>query len=141
MGFNDMEIHDDTNFLKVGAGESVQFHLISKDPVKSVTHWIDKKPTPCEGKTCSLCVNKHRPRRSWKVSVYDRKTETVKEFEFGPQIAAQLKNIAELLVENHQTIHDVDIRVKREGSTKEDTEYFVNQVPSKGPVPEDAIPF
>lgn len=139
MSFNDMEVDDESNFLKIAPDQSVQFNILTNDPIKKITHWIDKKPTLCEGKRCDLCSQGNKPRKSWTAKVFDRKSGNIKEFEFGPQIANQLKNISQMLTENQQSIHDVDIRVKREGSML-DTEYLVIHVP-KTPLPDDLPPF
>lgn len=138
MGFHDMDLESgDDKYLKIDPGATVQFHILSKDPIKTVNHWINKKKSECEGKTCDYCAQGDRPKKGWKVKVFDRGSLTVKEYEFGPQVAAQIKNIAEILAENHQTVDDIDFRIKREGSGLMDTEYFVNQVASRGPIADD----
>lgn len=144
--FSEMETDTDSKFLKINPGESVQFHIISQEPKKSISHWINGKKFECEGDPCEYCSSGNKPRKGWKMRVFDRNSKTVKVYEFGPQVAAQIKNIDEILTENQQSVHDVDLRIKREGSGALDTEYFVNQVPMKEPVPaglieDDSIPF
>lgn len=146
MGFNDMEIEKgDGKFLTIEAGQSVQFHILSPEPIKTLNHWTkNKKKIECVGKGCEICTNGDKPKKGWKIKVFDRGTSTVKEYEFGPQVAMQIKNIAEILAEEQKTVDDVDFRIKREGSGQFDTEYFVNQVPSKEPVPlqpDEEVPF
>lgn len=133
----DVEKNDD-KYLKIGAGESVQFHILSESPTKTLNHWIEKKKTQCEGKVCDYCAQGDKPKKGWNIKVWDRKDLKVKEYEFGNQVAAQIKNIVDILTENQQTVEDIDFRIKREGATLVDTEYFVNQVPAKEPVPAEA---
>lgn len=140
MGFKDMDTEGESNFLKIEAGSFVQFNILTDEPTKMVTHWIQRKPNPCEGTKCHYCDSGNKPRKSWRIKVFDRKTGTSKDFDFGPQIAAQLKNIDSILQENSLNIRDVDIRINRQGAGLEDTEYFVVQVPKK-PLPDDATPF
>lgn len=145
MGFADMDIGSgNEKFLSIKAGDIVQINIVSKEPRATLTHWINREKSDCSGKKCVNCSEGDKPRKGWKVNVFDRKTETIKEFDFGPQIAAQIKEIAGILKENGQTIHDIDLRIKREGAGPTDTEYFVNQVPKKGSVPEvseEEVPF
>jgi hypothetical protein len=134
-----MEIENENEkFLKINPGEAVQFHILSQDPMKTVNHWVNKKKIECEGKTCDYCAQGDKPKKGWKVKVWDRKSLTVKDYEFGSQVAAQIKNIAEILSESQQTVDDIDFRIKREGAGQLDTEYFVNQVPSKESIPGEA---
>lgn len=138
MSFAKMEIDSgDEKFLKIKAGDVVQFHILSQDPIKTVSHWINKKKFDCEGKICEYCAQGDKPKKGWKIKVWDRKSLTVKDYEFGPQVAGQIKNIAEMLAENQQTVDDVDFRIKREGADLE-TEYFVTQAPNREPVPSSA---
>jgi len=138
MGFNDFEIETgNEKYLKIKSGEAVQFHILSKEPTKISSHWVNKKKNECMGKVCEYCANGDKPKTGWKIKVWDRKSLTVKDYEFGPQVAAQIKNIAEILAENQQTVEDTDFRIKREGADLE-TEYFVNQVPAKEPIPSEA---
>ena len=138
-GFREMDTDsEDSKFLKINPGEAVQFHILSQEPIKTMSHWINKKKFECEGKMCDYCAQGDKPKKGWKVKIWDRKTLNVKDYEFGPQVAAQIQNIAEILAENQQTVDDIDLRIKREGSGALDTEYFVNQVVSKEPIPSEA---
>lgn len=139
MGYDDLETQDNSNYLKIEPNTKVQFCILSPDAEKKVTHWIEKQPFSCDGKGCSNCSEGNKPRKSWSAKVFDRGSGKIKEFEFGVQIANQLKNIAAMMQENQKTIHDVDIRVTREGSGM-DTEYLVLHVDKK-PLPDDLPPF
>lgn len=140
MGLKDLDTGMDDNFLRIEAGNFVQFNILSDDPQKLITHWINRKPSPCPGTDCEFCQSGNKPRKSWRIKVFDRKSGTVKEFEFGASIASQLKNMASVLAESGSDIKDVDIRINRQGAGLEDTEYFVIQVPKK-PLPDDLPPF
>ena len=136
MSFSNFEIETgNEKYLKINPGDVVLFHILSKEPIKVANHWINKKKYECNGKSCAHCDEGDKPKKGWKIKVFERKDKVMKEYEFGPQVAAQIRNIAEILAENQQTVEDIDLRIKREGSGME-TEYFVNQVPKKELVPE-----
>lgn len=136
-GYVGMEIETGGGkYLRCKSGEVVQFHILSEHPKKILTHGFGKERLSCTGEGCHTCEEGAAPKQRWLINVWDRKGKAVKIFEFGPQIASQLKNIAEMLAENQQTVQDVDIRIKTEGANL-DTEHFVNQVMSKDPLPTD----
>lgn len=139
MSFTDIEIEDNSDFLKFKSGEVVTFRILSQTPDKTVVHWIDKKKASCTGaKTCEYCAQGDKPKQRWQCEVWDRKSQSVKKIEFGAMIAGQMKAIAEMLAESQATIHTVDIRVKTTGSNLE-TEYSVLHVPSNGTIPTDIM--
>ena len=136
MSFTDLDIEGGSDYIKLTAGGIVTFHILSQTPEKSVIHWKDRKKSVCLGKACEFCLDGDRPKQRWTCSVWDRKDQKVKKFEFGSMIASQLKSIAELLAESQQTIQNVDIRIKTTGSGLE-TEYSVLHIPSNGQIPQD----
>lgn len=145
MSFLEMEIDSGGDYIKLTAGSVVTFHILSQTPDKKVIHWVQKKKILCEGKICELCANGDKPKQRWTCDVWDRKDLKIKKLEFGSMIAGQLKSIAEMLGENQQTIHQVDIRIKTTGSGLE-TDYSVLHVPMSGTLPSEveekyAIPF
>ena len=136
MSFDNMDIQTGNDkFITLKAGESVQINIISEEPMKSINHWVNKKKLVCTGKACEICKSGDSPRQGWKVNVIDRKDGKTKEYEFGTQVAIHIKEIASILRESEQTVHDIDLRIKRVGSGQFDTEYFVNQVPKKSSAP------
>lgn len=145
MSFIDIEVQQSGDYIKLTAGVIVTFHILSQTPTKSVVHWESKKKTDCTGRDCEMCAKGNKPKQRWVAEVWDNKESKVKKLEFGPMIASQFKAIAEMLGENSQTIHDVDIRVKTTGSDLE-TEYSVLHVPMTSSIPEEikdkySVPF
>ncbi len=135
MSFADMKI-EGGKFLKIESGETVDIHILSKEPVKQVIHGFGQEKLACSGSDCHMCAEGETAKQRWLVNVFDRKDKKVKIFEFGPTIARQIKNIAEMLEESEQTIHDVDLRIKAEGSGL-NKEYTVMQKPISGEIPAD----
>jgi len=138
MGFNDLDIESGGDYIKLTGGTTVTFHILTRDPKKQTIHWENQKKSSCTGKVCEMCAKGNRPKARWTVEAWDRKDGTLKKLEFGNMIATQLKAIAEMLAENNQTIHDVDIRVKTTGSSLE-TEYSVLYVPMSGSIPQEVV--
>ena len=136
MGYSDIQIDSSSDYVKLTAGEVVTIHILSRNPEKTVIHWVNKKKELCPGEGCENCETGNRPKARWLISVWDRKDKKVKKMEFGAMIATQLKGIAEMLSENSQTIHQVDIRIKTTGSDLT-TEYSVLHVLMSGEIPQD----
>lgn len=138
MSYTDLNVEVGGDYIKLTAGTVVTLHLLSHKPESSVVHWINKKKTVCEGKECEACLSGDKPKQRWVADVWDRKEQKVKKLEFGAMIASQIKAIAEMLAENEQTVHEVDIRIKTTGSNLE-TEYSVLHVPMAGIIPADVM--
>lgn len=138
MSYSDMDIESSGDFLKLKAGETVTFHILTRVPEKNVIHWVDKKKINCIGKDCDICASGNKKKARWTISVWDRKSETVKKLEFGTAIANQIKAIAEMLEETGKTVHDTDLRIKTMGTSLE-TEYTVLPVPLGASIPEDVL--
>ncbi len=142
-GFTSLEIEASSDYLRTKSGETVTFHILSEQPKKENAHWVGpdggkKEKKACIGKNCEFCMDGNIAKQRWTCDVLDRKDGKAKKFEFGAMIAGQIKNIAELLAENQQTVHDVDIRIKTTGSGLE-TEYSVLYVPKTGSVPQEML--
>jgi hypothetical protein len=135
MSFTDMKI-EGGKFLKIEGGQTVDIHVLSKEPVKQVNHGFGQEKVSCSGANCQLCEEGETAKQRWLINVYDRREKKVKIYEFGPSIARQIKAIAEMLSESSQTIHSVDLRIKAEGEGI-NKEYTVMQKPSAGEVPSD----
>lgn len=113
--FSDMEIGSGL-YLKIDAGEIAQIRILSKSPVKKVVHSEEgKMPIKCIGPMCALCKDGVPVRTRWKANVYNRKTNKVQIFEFGPKIAKQIKNIAKMLEDEGNTVNQIDLRISAIG--------------------------
>lgn len=136
MSFANIDVETSSDFIKLKAGEVVTFHILSETPDKKIVHWVNKKKVVCSGAGCQACIDGDKPKQRWTADVWDRKDQKIKKLEFGAAIASQFKSIAEMLAENAQDIHQVDIRIKTSGSALE-TEYSVLHVPKSGSIPAD----
>lgn len=135
MSFTDLKI-EGGKYLKIDGGDTVDIHILSKEPVKQVIHGYGQEKLTCSGEQCHLCEEGETPKQRWLVNVLDRRDRKVKIFEFGTSIARQIKAIAEMLAESQQTVHHVDLRIKAEGSGL-NKEYTVIQKPMGGEIPPD----
>ena len=137
-GYGDIDVESGGggDYVKLVTGNPVTIHLLSREPKKSIVHWVNRKKETCLGNVCELCKDGNKAKVRWLSEVWDRKDQKLKKFEFGNMIAAQLKSIAELMAESQQTVHDVDIRIKTTGSGLE-TEYSVLHVPKSGEIPQE----
>lgn len=135
MSYQDMDVDAGAGkYLRVKGGESADIHILTEVPFKMVCHGFGKERLTCAGKECRMCAEGETPKTRWIINVFDRKDNAVKIYEFGPSIARQVKAIAEMLAEQQQTVHDVDLRIKAEGSGM-DTEYTVLHRKMTGPMP------
>lgn len=122
-------------YLKISGGETADINILSPHPIKKVVHGLGKTTTNCLGDKCEHCQAGEKPRQRWIINVWDRKDKTVKLFEFGPMIAKQIKDNAEMLRDENKTVHEVDFRIKCTGSGM-DTEYTVMRKELGEPIPD-----
>src|SRR4051812_6524082 len=137
MSYADLKV-DSGKFLKIEAGRSVDIHILteSKDVVVRYNHGFGKEQLSCSGDACNMCADGEKRSQRFAINVLDRADSKVKIFEFGPMVAGQIREIAEMLKEDNQTVHDIDLRIKKivEG---EKTSYITMQRPSAGKIPAD----
>lgn len=115
MGFSDLKI-DDGKFMKVDAGDTQTIRILSKEPFKKLVHRGQTKTVPCTGDTACLPCKEGNPSKvRWACNVYNRKLAKVQIFEFGSMVGKQLKNIAKMLEDEGNTIHQVDLRISADG--------------------------
>lgn len=137
MGYDNIEVKDNSSFLKVKEGNIAHIHILSKEPKIEGVHWIGKEKTSCVGDGCQTCQS-DKPKQRFKINVWDRKAQMMKAYEFGAGIMNDLKENAIMLKEDGLTVHDVDFKIKAKGAGK-DTKYTVSQVPKKEPCPVEYI--
>jgi len=114
-------------FLKLEKDETVKLQIVSDSPTMVLYHGFGETKENCAGPKCALCHEGSIPIKKWIVEVEVDGKE--KQWEFGVMVAKQIKNIAETLESVGKTINEFDLIVKREGSTKENTKYFINYLP------------
>lgn len=136
MSYADLKV-DSGKFLKIETGRPADIHILTKseEVVVRYNHGFGKEQLSCTGHDCNMCAEGEKRSQRFLINVYDRSDGKVKIFEFGPMIAGQIRDIAEMLKESGHTVHDIDLRIKKtvEG---EKTSYMTMQKPMSSPIPE-----
>lgn len=136
MSYAELKV-DSGKYLKIEPGRPVDVHVLTKseDVVVKYNHGYGKEQMPCTGVGCDSCAEGIKRQQRFIINIYDRSDQKVKIFEFGPMIAGQIRDIAEMLKESNQTVHDIDLRIKKtvEG---EKTSYMTMQKQMLSEVPD-----
>lgn len=137
MSYADLKV-DAGKFLKIEAGRAVDIHILTKseDVVVRYNHGFGKEQLSCTGDSCNMCADGEKRSQRFLINVLDRADKKVKIFEFGPMVAGQIRDIAEMLKDAGMTVHEIDLRIKKtvEG---EKTSYMTMQKPVTGEIPSD----
>ena len=152
MGWQDTKIVDTGKYFKVKPGEIKICHILNKEPEYGFIHWVNNKKEICNGNACALCQEGHKKLQRWNTDVIDRGDGKKKEFQFGPEIAGQIRDIAAMLVMQKKTIQDIDLMIKATQLENRVTYKVMNvdkpnegndQPPEEEPSPdsEDEVPF
>ncbi len=139
MGYGDLPIEKSAGkFLKIESGQTVDIHVLtpSEEVAMRKVHGQGKETVDCAGEKCAECQDKKKSRMQYTINVWNRKENKVQIFQFGPMIAEQMRDIAKMLEQDGETIHNYDLRILKTGSGM-NTEYKVMQRPNAGPIPED----
>lgn len=131
-GYNDMNIEGGGKFLKIEGGSYVDIHILDRNPKSIKIHGGGKDRVTCVGVACASCEAGETAKQRWLTNVFDRKEKKVKIFEFGTSIARQIKSIAEMLAETQETVHDIDFRIKAEGSGLNKTYTVIQKAAADG---------
>ena len=133
MSYGDIEIKDTGKYLKVRGDIITHIHIVSRNSKTEMIHFGEER-TNCAGLSCHTCKAGDPPKQRFLINVFDRKANRLKVYEFGANIARSIKDIAKILEEDNRTVHDVDFKIKAQGSGIE-TRYTVMQVPKAGECP------
>jgi len=109
------------NYIKFKDGSSVK-GIFRGAPQVMRKHWIDKKPTLCDGPNCDLCASGDKPRFSFRLNmvVKEGSEYVAKIFEQGWTVYNQMRDLnVEFPLE--KTI----VSVTRRGSGISDTSYTI----------------
>lgn len=124
-------------YLRIETGKPVDIHIVTKREdvkIKSV-HYDGKAYVSCGEKQCVNCTDGLKKEQRFEVKVFDRSDNSYKIFEFGPNIAIGIREIAKVLELDGQTIHDVDLRISI--ISEKPVRYQVVQRKNAGPLPAD----
>lgn len=110
--------------------------VIDEAPFVRWTHWQPKhqRSINCPGRGCPICeirkqqkANKeqytHQMSRRLAIQILNRGTGKLEVCEMGPTWFQDLRDLMEELRSDGKTLLDVDIKVKRRGTGKDDTSY------------------
>lgn len=140
MGYGDLDVHmGGGKYLKIESGKPVDIHILttSENIKKRSVHYDGKAYVDCNGNACAACSDGLKKEQRWMVQAFDRKEQTVKQFEFGPNIAIGIREVAKVLEMDGQTIHEVDLRISR--VSEKPVRYQVVQRKMAGPIPDEIL--
>lgn len=113
-----------------------RIRVIDDAPSARWTHWLNqhKRSVNCPGRGCPICdirkqqkANKepytYNMTRRFAINILNRDTRKVEIMEQGINFFEDLRDLMEDLKAQGKTLLDVDIRVKRRGTGKDDTSY------------------
>lgn len=122
-------------FTKFPAGITV-IRVVDTAPHVRWTHWQPKakRSINCPGRGCPVCeIRKaekanqqpysHPMARRLSIQVLNRETGKLEICEMGPTWFQELRELMEELRSDGKTLMDVDVKVKRRGTSKDDTSY------------------
>lgn len=114
----DQDIKVNSKFLKIEAGEPHDVRLLNPEPIQFMQHRFapPKQPAKCGGAVCPYCQDNHEPSQRFATNAYDFHAKKVVVWEYGAQVARQLRDIYKALMEEDRKITEVDLRVSTEGS-------------------------
>ena len=114
--------------------------LIDPAPYMRWVHWMPqfKRSVNCPGKGCPICDIRRRQKankqeytysmsRRLAINVLNRATTNLEIMEQGVNFFNDVKDIMTDINEDGKTLLDVDIKVRRRGTGKDDTSYRVDQ--------------
>lgn len=129
-------------YLKVESGKPVTIHVLTKSEnihTKKVYYDGKKYIEILKG---DILPEGMKEETRYSIQVFDRADQTVKVFEFGPNIAIGIRETARVLEMDGQTIHDVDLHISR--VSDKPIRYQVVQRKNAGPIPleiDEEVPF
>ena len=143
MSYADMDIKQNSKFLKIEQGAPMVVRLLDATPVEVMKHQLKpavdgKFQVVCSGEICPLCQDGHEPTQKFITNCYNHTLHKVQLFEYGPMIAKMLKKIAINLAEEEQDIMNFDLKIEAEGANLS-KKYTVTPRTTSQPVPEGIV--
>lgn len=113
--------------------------IIDNEPHIRWVHWIQqvKRNVNCPGKDCPICkirkeqqANKETPTynmsRRFSMQILNRETEKIELMEQGITFFEDIRDLMRDLKEEGKALIDVDLKVRRRGTSKDDTSYRID---------------
>ena len=140
MSYGDLEIVNNSKFLKIESGFPHDIRLLSESPTVKVIHGFGKDASICSGSGCLDCQSSDQkiaePKQRFSADVYNHTLKKKMVWEFGGSIAKQLKKIDITLQEEGQKITSVDLKVESEGQSMQ-KKYTVTPRRTSKPLPDE----
>ena len=128
----------ETNYTKFPVGIT-RVRILDDTPLIRWQHWLPKlnRGVTCAGKGCPICeiikqqrANKETPNynnsKRISVNIYNQEMERFEILEQGVTFFTDVKDLMLELSEKEIALQDIDLKVKRRGSGKEDTSYRID---------------
>lgn len=126
-------------FTKFPAGIT-RIRIIDDEPIQRWVHWMPKlsRSVNCPGKGCPICEIRRQQKankesytygmsRRFAINIINRETNQVEIMEQGITFFEDLRDIMQdLKDEKNLTLKDVDLKVRRRGTGKDDTSYRID---------------
>lgn len=126
-------------FTKFPVGVT-RIRVLGDSPDVRWTHWIQnaKRSINCPGKGCPICEIRKQQKanketytyamsRRFAIWIYNYDTEKVELCEQGIGFFEDLKNVMDDIVEGGNKLSDAILKVRRKGTTKDDTTYRIDK--------------
>lgn len=127
-----------TEFTKFPEGIT-RIRIVDEAPFQRWTHWQQKhkRSINCPGKGCPICdirrnekANKMPPTQAiakrFAINVINRETNRLEILEQGKTFFEDVRDLMEDLKKEGKKLSDADFKVRRRGTTKDDTSYRVD---------------
>jgi hypothetical protein len=116
-----------------------RIHIVDEEPAVRWVHWMPqfKRSINCPGKGCPICEIRHQQKankqpytyqmgRRLAINIYNYETGKVEICEQGVTFFQDLRDIMEDLKSKGKHLSDVNLKVRRRGTTKDDTSYRID---------------
>lgn len=133
-----------TEFTKFPTGVT-RVRIVDEAPTIRWTHWMpgvtktgQGRSINCPGRGCAICdirkqqkANKmkvtHQMTKRFAINVLNRETNQLEIMEQGSGFFEDVRDIMTDLQEDKLTLNDVDLKVRRRGTGKDDTSYRIDK--------------
>lgn len=138
MGWDFNEGQDKTNFTKFSVGIT-RIRILDEEPMVRWIHWMGQyqKSVNCPGRGCPIDEIRKQQKangedytynmgRRFTINVYNHDTNRAEIMEQGITFFEDLRDVMTDLTDQGKKLKDVILKVRRRGSTKDDTSYRID---------------
>jgi|SRR6185312_12296202 len=129
---------DKLEFTKFPVGVT-RIRVLSQAPHGRWTHWANqfKRSITCPGRGCPIDEMRKQQKaaglpytynvaQAFALNIFNYETNRYEVMEQGKTFMQDLKDVMQDLKDNGKTLHDVILKVRRRGTTKDDTNYRID---------------